>query len=212
MCCCRRAMRAARSTSRPPRPISSSTANGKIEQILPRTRNDAHRLIEECMLAANVCAADLLERHKHPTLFRIHASPSKEKLNQLRTFLKQMGLNLGGGDVAQRVRLCRAAAKDQAASRRAAAADHAAALDAAGGLQPGKHRPFRPVLRGLCPLHQPDPALSRPADASRDQGHPAGKRYDPRGIEVSELNTSLSPAARKQAADKAAARRSWKAI
>ncbi|HEX7634809.1 MAG TPA: VacB/RNase II family 3'-5' exoribonuclease, partial [Noviherbaspirillum sp.] len=65
-------------------------AAGKIEQILPRTRNDAHRLIEECMLAANVCAADLLARHKHPGVYRVHAGPSKEKLNQVRTFLKQM--------------------------------------------------------------------------------------------------------------------------
>ena len=72
--------------------------NGKIEKIIPRTRNDAHRLIEECMLTANVCAADLLIRHKHPGTYRIHASPTAEKLKQVRTFLKQVGLNLNGGD------------------------------------------------------------------------------------------------------------------
>ena len=71
---------------------------GKIEKIIPRTRNDAHKIIEECMLAANVCAADLLLRHKHPGTYRIHASPTKEKLTQVRTFLKQVGLNLTGGD------------------------------------------------------------------------------------------------------------------
>ncbi|SDV47605.1 RNAse R [Chitinasiproducens palmae] len=71
---------------------------GKIEQIVPRTRNDAHKLIEECMLAANVCAADLLKRHKHPALFRVHAGPSAEKLDNLRTFLRGVGLTLGGGD------------------------------------------------------------------------------------------------------------------
>ncbi len=71
---------------------------GKIEKIIPRTRNDAHKLIEECMLAANVCAADLLLRHKHPGTYRIHASPTKEKLTQVRDFLKQLGLSLGGGD------------------------------------------------------------------------------------------------------------------
>jgi ribonuclease R len=65
-------------------------AAGKIEKILPRTRNDAHRLIEECMLAANVCAADLLKRHEHPALYRIHAGPTEEKPTQLRTFLKQV--------------------------------------------------------------------------------------------------------------------------
>jgi ribonuclease R len=57
---------------------------GKIEKIIPRTRNDAHRLIEECMLAANVCAADFLIRHEQPSTFRIHATPTEEKLNQLR--------------------------------------------------------------------------------------------------------------------------------
>ncbi len=71
-------------------------AAGKIEQILPRTRNDAHKLIEECMLAANVCAADFMERNKHHGMFRIHAGPTEQKLNQLRTFLKQLGLSLGG--------------------------------------------------------------------------------------------------------------------
>ncbi|MEX3957366.1 ribonuclease R [Trinickia sp. EG282A] len=73
-------------------------AQGKIEQILPRQRNDAHKLIEECMLAANVCAADFLKRNKHPGLYRVHAGPTAEKLENLRTFLRGMGLTLGGGD------------------------------------------------------------------------------------------------------------------
>jgi ribonuclease R len=72
--------------------------SGKIEKIIPRTRNDAHKVIEECMLAANVCAADLLLRHKHPGTYRIHAGPTKEKLTQVRNFLKQAGLSLAGGD------------------------------------------------------------------------------------------------------------------
>ncbi len=73
-------------------------AQGKIEQILPRQRNDAHKLIEECMLAANVCAADFMKRNKHPGLYRVHAGPTTEKLENLRTFLRGMGLSLGGGD------------------------------------------------------------------------------------------------------------------
>jgi ribonuclease R len=73
-------------------------AQGKIEQILPRQRNDAHKLIEECMLAANVCAADFLKRNKHPGLYRVHAGPTPEKLENLRTFLRGMGLTLGGGE------------------------------------------------------------------------------------------------------------------
>ncbi|MGF6777675.1 ribonuclease R [Paraburkholderia sp. GAS334] len=73
-------------------------AQGKIEQIVPRTRNDAHKLIEECMLAANVCAADFMKRNKHAGLYRVHAGPTAEKLENLRTFLRGMGLSLGGGD------------------------------------------------------------------------------------------------------------------
>jgi ribonuclease R len=76
-------------------------AQGRIEKILPRTRNDAHRLIEEMMLAANVCAADLLVRHKHPALFRIHEGPTPERLENLRTLLKALGLSLAGGESPQ---------------------------------------------------------------------------------------------------------------
>ena len=71
---------------------------GKIEAIVPVIRNDAHRLIEECMLAANVCAADFLETKQQPGLFRIHGTPSPEKLQGLRDFMKEFGLGLEGGD------------------------------------------------------------------------------------------------------------------
>lgn len=71
---------------------------GKIAQIVPEVRNDAHRLIEECMLAANVCASDFLASREHPALYRIHDSPSEDKLAKLREFLKEFGLALGGGD------------------------------------------------------------------------------------------------------------------
>lgn len=71
---------------------------GKILRIEPRIRNDAHRVIEECMLAANVCAADFLEKHGHAALFRVHAEPSIEKLQTLRQVLRTAGLSLTGGD------------------------------------------------------------------------------------------------------------------
>ena len=72
--------------------------NGKIAQIVPEVRNDAHRLIEECMLAANVCASDFLAKREHPALYRVHDSPSEDKLAKLREFLKEFGLGIGGGD------------------------------------------------------------------------------------------------------------------
>ncbi|MCS7101171.1 MAG: ribonuclease R [Burkholderiaceae bacterium] len=73
-------------------------ANGRIERILPRVRNDAHRMIEECMLAANVCAADFVQRHKHPALYRVHEGPTPERLANLRALLKSLGLQLEGGE------------------------------------------------------------------------------------------------------------------
>jgi len=72
--------------------------NGKIARIVPYERNDAHRIIEECMLAANVCASDFLKDHGHPALYRIHEGPTPEKLAKLREFLKEFGLGLGGGN------------------------------------------------------------------------------------------------------------------
>ncbi len=72
--------------------------HGKIERIEPVVRNEAHRLIEECMLAANVCASDFLKAHQHPVLYRIHAGPSAEKLTKLRDFMKEFGFTLEGGD------------------------------------------------------------------------------------------------------------------
>ena len=71
---------------------------GKILRIEPRLRNDAHRLIEECMLTANVCAADLIETSKHLGLYRVHGEPSEEKLVTLRQVLRTSGLSLGGGE------------------------------------------------------------------------------------------------------------------
>jgi len=71
---------------------------GKIKDIVPVVRNDAHRIIEECMLAANVCASDFLQENKQPALYRVHEGPTPEKLAALRSFLAEFGLDLGGGD------------------------------------------------------------------------------------------------------------------
>jgi ribonuclease R len=70
--------------------------NRKIDQIVPVVRNDAHKLIEECMLAANVCAARFLEVHNLPALYRVHEGPGEEKLERLYEFLKEVGLSLPG--------------------------------------------------------------------------------------------------------------------
>jgi ribonuclease R len=71
---------------------------GKIDKIVPVVRNDAHRLIEECMLAANVCAADFLLKSKQKCLYRVHEGPTPEKLENLRNYLQLVGLTLAGND------------------------------------------------------------------------------------------------------------------
>lgn len=183
-------------------------AAGKIEQILPRTRNDAHRLIEECMLAANVCAADFMERHKHHGMYRIHAGPTDEKLNQLRTFLKQLGLSLGGGTSPT-------------------ASDYAALMEKIKG-RPDALLLQTMLLRSMQQaVYSPDNighfGLSYEAYAhftSPIRRYPdllthrvikailQGKQYHPKGIVTESLNTNLSPAARKmQAKDRAAGKK-----
>jgi ribonuclease R len=74
-------------------------AKGKIEKIVAEARNDAHRIIEECMLAANVCAGNFLAEHAHPALYRVHDVPAPEKVAALRDFLAELGLQLPGGEV-----------------------------------------------------------------------------------------------------------------
>jgi ribonuclease R len=71
---------------------------GHIEKIVPRTRNDAHKLIEEAMLAANVCSADFIAQGKHVGLYRVHEGPTPEKVEILRNFLKITGLGMSISD------------------------------------------------------------------------------------------------------------------
>lgn len=70
----------------------------KIESVIPRERNVAHQLIEECMLAANICAADQLAESKLASIYRVHEQPDTEKVVEARQFIRQFGELLGGGD------------------------------------------------------------------------------------------------------------------
>ncbi len=171
---------------------------GKIEKIIPRTRNDAHKIIEECMLAANVCAADLLLRHKHPGTYRIHAGPTKEKLVQVRTFLKQVGLNLAGGDtpsasdyaeLMQKVKLRPDASLLQTMLLRSMQ-QAVYSPDNIGhfGLAYEAYAHFTSPIR-----RYPDLLTHRAIKAILQ-----GKRYEPKGIDTSVMNTNVSNATRKQ--------------
>ena len=72
--------------------------SGRIEKIIPRTRNDAHKLIEEAMLAANVCSANFILQSKHAGLYRVHEGPTPEKQETLRAYLKTTGVGLSISD------------------------------------------------------------------------------------------------------------------
>ena len=66
----------------------------KVKGIEPDYRNEAHKLIEECMIAANICAASFVGKYKYETLYRIHEKPTPEKLDKLRTILSRYGIDL----------------------------------------------------------------------------------------------------------------------
>ncbi|MYM82011.1 ribonuclease R [Duganella sp. FT50W] len=178
--------------------------NGKIEKIIPRTRNDAHRLIEECMLTANVCAADLLIRHKHPGTYRIHATPTAEKLKQVRTFLKQVGLSLNGGD--------KPAAGDYAVLMKQIKERPDASLLQTMLLRSMQQAVYSPDNIGHFGLayeayaHFTSP-IRRYPDLLTHRAIKAillGKKYEPKIASTSVLNTNVSNATRKQQAkDKA---------
>jgi len=70
----------------------------KIDKIIPLVRNDAHKLIEEFMILANVSAAKFLLKNKIPALYRVHGSPKEAKIEGLKEFLAEVGLTLGGGE------------------------------------------------------------------------------------------------------------------
>ncbi len=71
--------------------------DGKIDSIQPIHRNEAHKIIEECMLAANVSAAKFLLKENSPAIYRNHESPKEEKLELLKNYIAEFGLKLGGG-------------------------------------------------------------------------------------------------------------------
>lgn len=71
---------------------------GRVRELKPMLRTDAHRLVEECMIAANSAVAKYLQQKKIPALYRVHEHPPADKLAELRDFLALHGLSLGGGD------------------------------------------------------------------------------------------------------------------
>ena len=120
-------------------------AEGRVERVARPERLEAHRLIEEFMIQANVAAAETLEAKRAPVVYRVHDAPSKEKLAALREFLESLGLKLPGAGALQRRRLQpRAAARQVDAGCRPRQRDRAA-LAIASRLRRREPRPFRPA-------------------------------------------------------------------
>ena len=127
----------------------------KIESIVPVVRNDAHKLIEECMLCANVATASFFEANELPMLYRVHEGPTEEKLENLRKFPRGTGPGSGRWRQAHARALPAIAAADRRARGCPRHPDHAAALPAPGGLPAGKRRPLRSALRAYAHFTSP---------------------------------------------------------
>ena len=142
--------------------------NGLLERIEPVVRNDAHRLIEEAMISANVCAARFLEKHEALALYRIHEGPTPEKFDLLRSLLAHAGIRLSDEPPTPALLAVRCRPVDRSAGSRVARDDDPA-LDDAGALQPEKHWPFRSGAAALHAFHVADPPLCGSRRASRDR-------------------------------------------
>jgi ribonuclease R len=164
------------------------------------------------MLTANVCAADLLIRHKHPGTYRIHASPTAEKLKQVRTFLKQVGLNLNGGD--------KPTAGDYAELMKQVKQRPDASLLQTMLLRSMQQAVYSPDNIGHFGLayeayaHFTSP-IRRYPDLLTHRAIKAillGKKYEPKIASTSVLNTNVSNATRKQQAKDKAEGKEKKAV
>ena len=153
-------------------------ADGKVAKIAPRARLDSHKLIEEFMILANVCAAETLERKRVPCMYRVHEPPAVDRIEVLREVLRGVG-------AAPRARRRDATPRFRPHPRlgpRPAVAPYGqpdgAAQPVARGLRAVEPGAFRTVARALCALHLADPPLCRPARPSRaGLGREARRRW-----------------------------------
>jgi ribonuclease R len=160
----------------------------RIKSIEPTERNDAHKLIEECMIAANVAAAKFLHKHKMPALYRVHAGPTEEKLAQLRDFLGPLGLRLGGGDEPEPMNYARllkriAGREDRhliqtVLLRSLSQAVYAPRFEGHFGLGLAAYTHFTSPIR-----RYPDLLVHRAIGHVLDGGSPRNFRYGPRDME-----------------------------
>ena len=141
---------------------------GQVKNVRAVERLVTHKIIEECMIAANVEAAKRIQKGRIPGLYRVHEGPDEDRLEELVLFLRTFGHKVNPNEALTERDQPRARERRRQAGR-GARRDSRPALDETGALSAEQRRALRFGARRLRTLHVADSALSRPARASRDQ-------------------------------------------
>ena len=141
--------------------------DGTVDRVITPPRLDAHRLIEEFMILANVAAAETLERARTPLIYRVHDEPSPEKIEALREFLATLDIRLAKGQAMRPGDFNKILGAREGHRARAAGQRGRAALAGAGRIRGRELRPLRAEPAPLRALHLADPPLCRPGGAPR---------------------------------------------
>ena len=141
--------------------------DGTVDRVIVPERLDAHKLIEEFMILANVAAAEMLEKKALPLIYRVHDEPTQEKVHNLQEFLKTLDLPFAKAGALRPALFNRVLAPGQGRGLRTAGERSGAALAGAGGIFRGELRPFRPQPAALRAFHFADQAIRRSDRASR---------------------------------------------
>ncbi len=134
---------------------------GRILSVAPRERLDAHKLIEDYMIAANVAAAKALEAKKAPVMYRVHEPPSREKLVALKDYLKTFGVEFALGQVVRPATFNRIIERIGEAEFRPQVMEQILRTQTQAYYAPAESGPFRAGARLLRPFHLADPPLCR---------------------------------------------------
>ena len=135
--------------------------DGTVDRVIVPPRLDAHRLIEEFMILANVAAAETLERARVPLIYRVHDEPSPEKLEGLREFLATLDIRLAKGQVMRPGDFNKILARVKGTEHEQLVNEVVLRITGAGRICGRELRPFRPQPAPLCALHLADPPLRR---------------------------------------------------
>ena len=136
-------------------------AEGKLVGVRWPERLEAHKLIEEFMILANVAAAETLEAAHSPLIYRAHDAPSEEKVGELSEFLATLGVKLAKGERMRPAHFNRVLSQREGRAGRGAGQRSRAARPGAGRIHPRELRPFRPQPAPLRAFHLADPPLRR---------------------------------------------------